>query len=232
MKPRAAIYARVSTHEQTVEPQIDNCKRWCDHNGFDYDIFAEEGVSGATTSRTELDRMMQRLRGGEYKAVVVWKLDRLGRSTIHLLQLLEEFRNKGIQIAITTANIDTSKPEGRLFFTMVAGFAELEREYIKQRIQASMDTKKAKGIVLGRKKGSKDKKPRRKSGYLLRFANKPRKGQSWYQKEREAERKKLLEEEKAKLQAVPRVQQLEELERREGELKKLKESLGFKEGEQ
>lgn len=186
-KPKAAIYARVSTHEQTVEPQVENCRRWCENNGFDYDVFAEEGISGATTSRTELDRMLQRVRRQEYKAVVVWKLDRLGRSTIHLLQLLEEFRNKGVQIAITSAHIDTSKPEGRLFFTMVAGFAELEREYIKQRVQASLDTKKAKGIPLGRKKGSKDKRPRRKSGYLLRYASKPRKNQSWYQKEKEDE---------------------------------------------
>lgn len=184
---KAAIYARVSTHDQIVEPQIHNCKQWCDRNGYDYDVFAEEGVSGATTSRTQLDRMMQRLRSGDYKAVVVWKLDRLGRSTIHLLQLLEEFRNKDIQLVITSAHIDTTKPEGRLFFTMVAGFAELEREYIKQRIQASMETKKRNGIKLGRKKGSKDKRPRRKSGYLLRFANKPRKGQSWYQKEKEIE---------------------------------------------
>lgn len=189
-KPKAAIYARVSTHEQTVEPQIDNCRRWCDNNGFDYDVFAEEGISGATTSRTELDRMLQRVRQEEYSAVVVWKLDRLGRSTIHLLQLLEEFRNKNVQIIITSSHIDTSKPEGRLFFTVVAGFAELEREFIKQRIQASMDTKKRKGIQLGRKKGSKDKRPRRKSGYLLRYASKPRKGQSWYQKEEEERLKK------------------------------------------
>lgn len=192
-KPKAAIYARVSTHEQTVEPQIDNCRRWCDNNGFDYDVFAEEGISGSTTSRTELDRMLQRVRQEEYSAVVVWKLDRLGRSTIHLLQLLEEFRNKNVQIIITSSHIDTSKPEGRLFFTVVAGFAELEREFIKQRIQASMDTKKRKGIQLGRKKGSKDKRPRRKSGYLLRYASKPRKGQSWYQKEEEERLKKEKE---------------------------------------
>lgn len=184
---RAAIYARVSTHDQTVEPQIDNCKRWCNNNGFDYDIFAEEGVSGATTSRTQLDRMLQRVRKGEYKAIVVWKLDRLGRSTIHLLQILEELRNKDIQIAITSGNIDTSKPEGRLFFTMVAGFAELEREYTKQRVAASLETKRRKGIRLGRPKGAKDKRPRRKSGYVQRYASRPRKNQSWYQKEKEIE---------------------------------------------
>jgi DNA invertase Pin-like site-specific DNA recombinase len=191
---KAAIYARVSTYEQTVEPQIESCKRWCENNGFDYDVFAEEGISGATTSRTQLDRMMQRIRMGEYKALVIWKLDRLGRSTIHLLQLLEEFRNKNVQIAITTGNIDTSKPEGRLFFTMVAGFAELEREYIKQRVQLSMDTKKRNGIALGRPKGCKDKRPRRKSGYYLYHASKPHKGDSYYRKD-ERERIKREKEE-------------------------------------
>lgn len=186
--PKAAIYARVSTHEQTVEPQIENCKRWCQYNEFDFDIFAEEGVSGSRTSRPELDRLLQRIRTGEYHAVVVWKLDRLGRSTIHLLQLLEEFRNKNVQLAITSAHIDTSKPEGKVFFTMVAAFAELERAYTIQRVNASIETKRAKGIPMGRPKGAKDKRPRRKSGYIMRHASRPRKGQSWYQKEKEIEK--------------------------------------------
>lgn len=190
---KTAIYARVSTHEQTVETQIINCRKWCDARDYQYDIYAEEGISGATTSRTQLDRMMQRLRAGEYGAVVVWKLDRLGRSTIHLLQLLEEFRNKGIQLAVTTNGIDTEKPEGRFFFTIIAAFAELEREFIKQRIQASIETKKAKGIRLGRPPGAKDKRPRRKSGYLLHHASKLRKGQTWYQKDKETEAREARE---------------------------------------
>jgi DNA invertase Pin-like site-specific DNA recombinase len=127
------------------------------------------------------------MRAGKYGAIVIWKLDRLGRSTIHLLQLLEEFRNKNIQLVSTTNGIDTNKPEGRFFFTIIAAFAELEREFIKQRVQASIDTKRANGIRLGRPAGAKDKGARRKSGYIQRWANKPRKGQTWYQKDRETE---------------------------------------------
>ena len=193
---RAAIYTRVSTEEQTVEMQITAGKRYCEGEGWDYDIFTDK-ISGATTSRPGFDEMMSGVRERpkpRYQAIIIWKLDRLGRSTIHLLQLLEEFRNKDIQIVITTGHIDTSKPEGRLFFTIIAGFAELEREYIKQRIQASMDTKKAKGIPLGRKKGSKDKKPRSKMGYIARYEKTRRKGQTWYQKIREEEKKKLQSE--------------------------------------
>ena len=135
--------------------------------------------------------MLKGVRQGEYGAVVIWKLDRLGRSTMHLLQLLEEFRNKNIQLAITTMGINTENPEGRLFFTIVAGFAELEREFIKQRVQASIDTKKRLGIRLGRPPGAKDKRPRRKSGYNQRWAAIPRKGRSFYQKEKELHEKEV-----------------------------------------
>lgn len=183
---KAAIYTRVSTHEQTTEQQISPCKTYCENRGWEYDIF-EDYISGAKQSRTDLDNMLKGVRAGEYGAVVVWKLDRLGRSTMHLLQLLEEFRNKEIELCIVTMGINTKQPEGRLFFTIVAGFAELEREFIRQRVKASVATKKAKGIRLGRPPGAKDKKPRRKSGYVQRWASKPRKNQSWYQKEKEME---------------------------------------------
>jgi DNA invertase Pin-like site-specific DNA recombinase len=184
---KAAIYARVSTQEQTVEQQFVNCRKYCVAQEWAYDEYAEVGVSGSKTSRTELDRMLQRMRAGEYQAVVVWKLDRLGRSTIHLLQLLEEFRNRGVQLLVTTMGLNTDRPEGRFFFSVIAAFAELEREFIKQRVQASIDTKRANGIRLGRPPGAKDKRPRRKSGYYAAIARKPRKGQSWYQKEKEVE---------------------------------------------
>jgi DNA invertase Pin-like site-specific DNA recombinase len=118
---------------------------------------------------------------------VIWKLDRLGRSTIHLLQLLEEFRNKNVKLVVTTMGLDTDKPEGRFFFSVIAAFAELEREFTKQRVAASLQTKRAKGIRLGRPFGAKDRKPRRKSGYMQYWAQRPRKGASIYRMERERE---------------------------------------------
>jgi DNA invertase Pin-like site-specific DNA recombinase len=219
---RAAIYARVSTQEQTVEQQVRACVKYCEVQGWTYDIYADEGVSGAKTSRPEFNKMMSGIRADTYQAIVIWKLDRLGRSTIHLLQLLEEFRNRNITIAITTGNIDTSRPEGRLFFTIIAGFAELEREYIKQRINASIETKKLKGIPMGRKPGSKDKKPRSKMGYIARY-ERQKHSKSWYARERE----KQLAEEMARLKATPQAMQFEEIQRREEELQKMKASLGW-----
>lgn len=185
---RAAIYARVSTQDQMLETQIVNCRRYCESNGWDYEVYAE-AVSGAKTSRTELDRMLNKMRQGEYQAIVVWKLDRLGRSTIHLLQLLEEFRNKNIRLVVTTMGLNTDNPEGRFFYSIIAAVAELEREFTKMRVKAGLETKRRHGIRIGRPKGAKDKRPRRKSGYLMYHASKPRKGQTWYQKDREQEAK-------------------------------------------
>lgn len=187
---KAAIYARVSTQEQTTEQQIRPGIAYCEKEGWGYDIY-EEHISGAKLNRTQLGRMMEGVRRGDYGAVVVWKLDRLGRSTMHLLQLIEEFRNREVAFVVTTMGMNTDTPEGRLFFTIIAGFAELEREFIMQRVNASIETKKLRGIPMGRPKGAKDKRPRRKSGYIQRWANKPRKGQSWYQKEKELHEKEV-----------------------------------------
>ena len=187
---KAAIYARVSTEDQMLETQIINCTKYCESKDWDYDVFSET-MSGSKQNRTELDRMLIRMRQGHYGVVVVWKLDRLGRSLRHLLQLLEEFRNKNVILAVTTMGLNTDKPEGRFFFQIIGAVAELEREMIRERIKAGLATKKAQGIQLGRPKGAKDKKPRRKSGYVARWANQPRKNQSWYQKEKQDEKAEL-----------------------------------------
>jgi DNA invertase Pin-like site-specific DNA recombinase len=192
-KMKAAIYVRVSTHEQTVEQQIYPCQKWCQLNDYDTVIFAEEGVSGAKTSRTQLDLMLQRMRKGEFHAIVVWKLDRLGRNTQHLLQLSEEFRNKRVKLVCVTQNIDTERPEGRMFFTIIASFAELEREFTMERIKLAMQTKIRKGIKLGRPKGCKDKTPRRRAGYLLYHLKNPHKGDSFYKRQRREEKVEAIE---------------------------------------
>lgn len=200
---KAAIYVRVSTHEQTVEQQIYPCQKWCTQNDYEFEVFSEEGVSGAKVSRTQLDRMLQRMRKGDFDAIVVWKLDRLGRNTQHLLQLSEEFRNKKVKLVCVTQNIDTDRPEGRMFFTIIASFAELEREFTMERIRLSMETKKRKGIKLGRPKGCKDKKPRRKSGYYLYHASKPHKGDSYYKRERREQAQREAEERQKDGLSVP-----------------------------
>jgi DNA invertase Pin-like site-specific DNA recombinase len=170
---KVAIYLRVSTADQTTLNQELELKEYCDRNSYEiYKIYKDEGVSGAKTSRPQLDLMLQDMRNKLFDAIIVWKFDRLGRSTQHLLQVLEELRNKNIRLIATSQNIDTETPMGKFFFTILAGFAEMEREMLKDRIKLGLERRKKEGKQVGRPKGSKDKSYRKKSGYLLRYQNK------------------------------------------------------------
>jgi len=173
---KVAIYLRVSTEEQTTLNQELELKSYCERERLDiYEIYKDEGVSGSTTSRPALDKMLKDMRDGKFEAVIVYKFDRLGRNTRHLLQVLEEMKNKGVRLIATSQNIDTNSPMGKLFFTILAGFAEMERELIRERILLGLKRRKAEGKPLGRPKGSKDDKRRKRSGYHLRWANKDKK---------------------------------------------------------
>lgn len=166
---KTAIYCRVSTQDQTLETQREACIEYCNRHNLSYEVF-EEKISGAKASRPELDRMLQRIRANEFDSVIVHKLDRLGRSMIHLIQLIEEFRNRKVRFIAISQGINTNDAQGRFFLNVMASFAELERELIRERTRNRLASMKAKGKRLGRPPGSKDKKRRRKSGYLLRYA--------------------------------------------------------------
>lgn len=170
-KKNVAIYCRVSTEDQSLEQQesvlIDRCNR----EGWDYSIFKEK-VSGAKESRTELDKLMQGVRAKEFDAVMVIKLDRLGRSLKHLIQLIEEFNNKGVQFICLSPDVDTKTANGRFFLQIIGAVAELERELIIERTKAKLNYLKKTGKKLGRPVGSVDKKERRKSGYWNRWQKK------------------------------------------------------------
>jgi DNA invertase Pin-like site-specific DNA recombinase len=170
---KAGIYVRVSTKEQTTLNQeiqiIEFCKR---SNIGIFKTYKDEGVSGSKTSREGLDLMLQDMRKGLFDCVIVWKLDRLGRSVQHLLNLLEEFQNKNIRLICIEGNVDTDTPQGKFFFTIIGAFAELEREIIRERINLGLSRARAQGKILGRRKGSKDKKSRNKLGYWKRWAKK------------------------------------------------------------
>ena len=168
---KTAIYCRVSREEQTLEQQRKPLIEYCEKNNLEYDIF-EEKVSGAKIHRTELDKLMQGIRERKYNKVLIAKLDRLGRSLKHLIQLVEEFNNKDIQFICLNPDLDTKSASGRFFIQILGAVAELEREYISERTKAKLNYMKGEGIKLGRPTGSKDKGQRRKSGYYLRYANK------------------------------------------------------------
>jgi len=186
IKPKVALYVRASKQEQTTEQQIELLKEYCKKEDLEIYETYEEKISGAKTSRAELDKMLQDMRNRKFNAVVVWKYDRLGRSTIHLLQILEEMKNLNIRLIATSQNIDTSTPIGKWFVTNLMALAEMERELIRERTKAKLDYYKKqikqkgyyitregiKRYSLGRQKGSKDKKRRRRAGYIARYLNK------------------------------------------------------------
>ncbi len=170
---KVGIYVRDSTNEERQNPQTQSNPliAKCKSEGWDYVVF-QEFASGAKESRPELDKMLQRIRNKEFNAVLVWRLDRLGRSLNHLLQLIEEFKKKNVAFISLMEGFDTSTPQGELFFHIAGAFAQFERRLIQERINSGLDRAKLEGKRLGRPKGSKDKKIRRKSGYWQRWTKK------------------------------------------------------------
>jgi len=112
---------------------------------------------------------MQRIRKKEFDVVLVFRLDRLGRSLKHLLQLVEELRNLKVRILFHTQNIDTNTSQGMFFLQILGAAAEFERQLIRERIKDKLNYLKSQGQTLGRPPGSRDKKRRTKSGYYLRW---------------------------------------------------------------
>lgn len=136
-------YARVSDNDQTEALQLDALAAAnCD------EVFVDHGVSGANRSRPALDRILASLRPND--TLVVWKLDRLGRSTIHLLEILGDLRQRDIDFIALTQGIDTTTAVGRMLFGQLAVFAEFEREQISDRTKAGMAAAKKRGQHMGR----------------------------------------------------------------------------------
>lgn len=139
-------YARVSTEDQRLDRQEDalmavGCEK----------VFLEK-ASGAKTSRPELERMLEMLREGDQ--VVVVKLDRISRSTKHLIELSELFDSKSVDFISLGDSIDTSTPMGRFFFRVMASIAELERDMIAERTKDGLKAARARGHMGGRPKVS------------------------------------------------------------------------------
>lgn len=116
-----AIYARVSTSDQKfgLEAQIRALKEHCEKNNItDYELYSDEGISGAKASRPSLDRMMAAVRAGEVSAVCCYSFSRFARSTVHLLAALEEMKKHETDFISITERIETNTPMGRAFFTL------------------------------------------------------------------------------------------------------------------
>src|ERR1700693_479551 len=150
---RAAIYARVSTAHggQNPEMQLRELREYCERRGWQIaGEFVDAGISGATDSRPELNRMTADAHRRRFDAVVVWKFDRFARSVSHLLRALETFNALGVAFVSLSEQIDTSTPTGKMVFTVLGAVAELERSLIVERVRAGLRNARAKGKTLGR----------------------------------------------------------------------------------
>ena len=169
---KTGLYARVSKNEQNIETQLVALRDFCKRENIEIvKEYLDNGISGATDNRPSFNALLGDIRVGKINCVLVYKLDRIGRSLQHLLNLFEEFKNMGVEFISLTQNINTNTPEGKMFLRMLMVLAEYERELIVSRINSGLDRARAEGKTLGRPKGAKDNKRRKRSGYLLRWQN-------------------------------------------------------------
>tara|TARA_R110002072_G_scaffold47902_4_gene131252 strand:- start:1005 stop:1631 length:627 start_codon:yes stop_codon:yes gene_type:complete len=157
MSQRVAIYGRVSTTDQDAESQLRELRAYSERRGWEIkEEFVDHGVSGSKRHRPALDTLMKDVRRRRVDVVLVWALDRLGRSLSHLIGLVEEFGSLGVDLVVLTQNIDTTTPAGKLTFQILASVAELERSMIRSRVQAGVDRARAQGKKLGRPRADLD----------------------------------------------------------------------------
>lgn len=142
-------YARVSTPDQSLDPQLDALRAagCCI-------VFQDHGVSGGSISRSGLDKLLQTLETGD--TLVVWRLDRLGRSIRHLLEVVGVLRERGIELRSLTEAIDTSSASGRMVLHVMAAVAEFERALVSERTKVGLKAARARGKRPGRQRSLTD----------------------------------------------------------------------------
>jgi putative DNA-invertase from lambdoid prophage Rac len=152
---RAALYARVSTADQDCGMQLRELREYAARRGWEIaGEYVDTGWSGAKASRPQLDRLMQDASKRGFDAVMVYKLDRFGRSVRNCLDGIEALRAHGVRFLAVSQNIDTdeSNPTSRLMLHILAAVAEFEREMIRERVCAGVKNARFKGKRLGRPK--------------------------------------------------------------------------------
>lgn len=147
---RAAIYARVSTTEQTCDNQLLELRRYVEARGWTGQEFVDRGVSGSKEKRPALDTLLHYAKRRKFDVLVCWRLDRLGRNLRHLVTMLEELTGLGIAFVSLGEGIDCTTPAGKLQLHILAALAEFERERIRERVLAGLQRARTQGKRLGR----------------------------------------------------------------------------------
>ena len=150
---RAALYVRVSTDRQTVENQIARLTEIAVGRGWEIvQTFSDAGISGAKgrNERPGFDQMLKHAQRHRFDVVMVWAIDRIGRSLIDLLGTIQHLEACGVDLYLDQQAIDTTTPAGKLMFQVTGAFAEFERSLMRQRIHAGLQRAVANGKTLGR----------------------------------------------------------------------------------
>lgn len=146
-----ALYFRVSTTGQTVEPQQIELRRYCEARGWTVAAEFTDIISGTKSSRRGLDDLMAGVRGHAFEAVLAVKIDRLARSLGHFAQIVAELKKHGVALVIPGQGVDTSNsnPAGRMLMNMLGVIADFERELIVERTKAGLAAARRRGVRLG-----------------------------------------------------------------------------------
>lgn len=153
MSLRIGLYCRVSTDMQSNENQLHELRAYCAAKGWtDVTVYQDSDISGSKTSRPQFDRILADAKAKRIDLVMVWRFDRASRSTVHLLNLMNDLREWGVDFVSLREQIDTSTAAGKLMFTLIAGFSQFERDIISDRTKAAMRRLKAEGRSCGRER--------------------------------------------------------------------------------
>lgn len=157
-----AIFVRVSTKKQDYKRQVSDLKEYCEHQGYNIIDIITEKISGAkkNSQRPAIQALYKLVESGKIKKVIVSEVSRLGRKTVEVLKVVEKLTELGVSIYIQNYNLETLTPKGKrnpmasLMFTMLAEFAQMERETTIERINSGLEEAKRKGKTLGRPQGT------------------------------------------------------------------------------
>ena len=148
---KVALYLRVSTSSQTCENQKRELDAYCQRQGWVIaKVYEDSGYSGSKSDRPALNAMLADATFGKFAVLVVWKIDRLARSTSDLLNILMTLKSHGVDFCSTTQAIDTTTSYGKMVMTFLGAIAEFERDTIIERVKSGIERAKANGVKLGR----------------------------------------------------------------------------------
>ena len=150
---KVAIYARVSTDKQTCDNQLIELRVVAERCGYTIVTeFVDTGISGAKgrADRPALDAMMKAASQRKFDLILVWSIDRLGRSLQNLVELLNDLQSMKVDLMFLQQGMDTSTSSGRMMFSIFGALAEFERNLIRERVVAGQNRAKARGVKMGR----------------------------------------------------------------------------------